>query len=274
MAYTSDTPLKILQLSDVHLGAVYQKPFVKTIVSKILDNEPDIVVITGDFFDDSLEVKESWLEPFMKVQVPILFTSGNHDCYYQKEDVVAITNTANIIYLNKDVYEYKGVRFVGVDYDEDLDKTLDNLKNEGKLGDDMPNVLLLHAPKKPSKFKKYNIFLTLSGHTHDGQIFPGNVFGRLMFDCMNGVCSSDDNYIYVSNRGEETIARIEYKDKLKLNSSLNVYGNHSRHMIFDETKNYIISFNKISNNISIIDKLTNELIMNIPYNNCSCGVVI
>lgn len=84
----------------------------------------------------------------------------------------------------------------------------------------------------------------------------------------------DDNYIYVSNRGEETIARIEYKDKLKLNSSLNVYGNHSRHMIFDETKNYIISFNKISNNISIIDKLTNELIMNIPYNNCSCGVVI
>ena len=38
--YSSDTPLKILQLSDVHLGAVYQKKFVNKIVDKILDNNP------------------------------------------------------------------------------------------------------------------------------------------------------------------------------------------------------------------------------------------
>ena len=77
-AYISENPIKILQLSDVHLGAVYQKPFAKTIVNKILDNNPDIVVITGDLFDDSLKVKEKWFKPFEKVKVPILFTAGNH----------------------------------------------------------------------------------------------------------------------------------------------------------------------------------------------------
>ena len=197
--YSSDTPLKIIQLSDVHLGAVYQKKFVNKIVDKILDNNPDIVVITGDFFDDSLDVKESWLEPFNKINVPIIFSAGNHDCYYEKSDVIKVINKTNIIYLNKDEYIYKGVRFVAVDYDEDFEKSLNEMKSQGKLEDDMPNILLVHAPESPKDLKKFNIFLSLSGHTHNGQVFPGNIFGLIMFDCNNGVCDSGDTYTYVNS---------------------------------------------------------------------------
>ena len=198
-AFNSETPLKILQLSDVHLGAVYQKKFVETIVDKILDNNPDIVVITGDLFDDSLEVKQSWLEPLKKLSIPILFTAGNHDCYYEKSKVINTIQGANIIYLNKDIHEFNGVRFIGIDYDEDWEDALDELQEDGKLGNDMPNILLIHSPKKPKNLKKYNIFLSLSGHTHNGQLFPGNLIGMLMFDCMNGVCESGDTYTYVNS---------------------------------------------------------------------------
>ena len=197
--YTSDTPLKILQLSDIHLGAVYQKKFVNKIVDKILDNNPDIVVITGDFFDDSLDVKKSWLEPFNKVKVPILFSAGNHDCYYEKNEVIKVTNNTNIIYLNKEEYIYKGVRFVAVDYDEDFEDSLYEMKEQGKIELDMPNILLVHVPKKPKNLKKFNIFLSLSGHTHNGQIFPGNIFGLIIHDCMNGVYNSDGTYTYVNS---------------------------------------------------------------------------
>ena len=107
------------------------------------------------------------------VVIYALFTAGNHDCYYEneKKDVIKVTNKSNIIYLNKDTYEFNGVRFVGIDYDEDLEKSLTELKDNGKLEDDIPNILLLHAPKSPKKLKKYNIFLALSGHTHNGQLF-------------------------------------------------------------------------------------------------------
>ena len=217
-AYILDFPLKILQLSDVHLGAYYRKPFVNTLVKKIFDNNPDIVVITGDLFDNSLEVKKEWLEPFKEVDVPILFSAGNHDCYYNKKDVVEVITNADIIYLNKNIYEFNGVRFVGIDYDENLDESLEELKNDGKLNEDMPNVLLLHRPKKPQSLEKYNIFLSLTGHTHDGQLFPANFFGYLIHECMNGIYKSEsgDTITYVNTGVGNTFFPIRTFTRTKI----------------------------------------------------------
>ena len=82
---------------------------------------------------------------------------------------------------------------------------------------------------------------------------------------------SDDKYLYVSNRGEESINVFD-KDLMFI-KSLSCYGEHPRHMIWDDNKDYIISFNKDSNNISFINK-DNELLFEIPYSKVSCGCII
>ena len=70
----------ILHLSDIHLGAIHQKGSVERMVKEIqnLEEPPDIVVITGDLADGSLQVKADWLSPFDSLEMPILFITGNH----------------------------------------------------------------------------------------------------------------------------------------------------------------------------------------------------
>ena len=81
------------------------------------------------------------------------------------------------------------------------------------------------------------------------------------------------NYIYVSNRGEDTIAmfKIINEGKLKYVESFSVWGKHPRHMIV--YKNIIITCNKNSHSISFIDLKTHDLIRNIGIPNPS-GVCI
>lgn len=83
-----------------------------------------------------------------------------------------------------------------------------------------------------------------------------------------GTLFAFNDLIFVSNRGEETIAIFD----LELNyiKSYNVYGNHSRHMIFDRDNKIIISCNKNSNQVSIIDVFSGKLLLNIPYEKVSC----
>ena len=57
----------------------------------------------------------------------------------------------------------------------------------------------MHYPESPKNLKKYNFFLSLSGHTHNGQVFPGNPLGHITYDCMNGLCKSDNAYTYVNS---------------------------------------------------------------------------
>ena len=217
--YNKNQQTTILQLSDVHLGAVYQKPFVKSIIKKIKKYNPDIVVITGDLFDGSLEVKKNWLQPFNELTMPILFTMGNHDTeYYGRKKIIKTIRNTKIKYLeSQEIYEFKGINFFGVDYDKELFDTLDEMKSDLTINGKI-NILLLHVPKKPQKFKKYNIFLSLSGHTHDGQIFPGNLYALAAYDCVNGLYKSKygNVYTYVSSGTGDTFFPMRTLTRAKI----------------------------------------------------------
>ena len=192
--------LKILHLSDIHLGAIHQEKSIKRIVEETQKLEPDIVVITGDMADGSLKVKPKWLTPFDNLSIPILYVTGNHEELNPKFDMIEAVKTTKIKYIGKHgTFKYKGVNFIGEDfgYGFDLRKTLLNVKQE----EGVPNVLLSHIPiLKPDELEKYNIFLFLAGHTHGGQLFPLHIIAYIANACFSGLYSDKmkKHFIYVS----------------------------------------------------------------------------
>ena len=190
--------IKILHLSDLHLGAIHQKGSVLRIVQEIQELEPDIVVITGDMADGSLKVKPGWLAPFNNLVMPILYVTGNHEEMNPKEDMVKIINESNIKYIGEnETFKLKGVNFIGEDFGYDLRKCLINVEQKNGV----PNVLLYHVPNlAPDELVKYNIFLMLAGHTHGGQIFPLGILAYLANSCFSGlyVDKLNSHYVYVS----------------------------------------------------------------------------
>ena len=188
----------ILHLSDIHLGAIYQKSSIERIVKETKKINPDIVVITGDMADGSLKVKVDWLKPFDELTMPILYITGNHEEDNPKKDMITVVEMTKIKYIgNHGRYKFKNINFIGEDYQNDLKECLSDVVQE----EGVPNILLYHVPNmKPEEIGKYNIFLELSGHTHGGQIFPLHIIIYLGNACFSGLYSDKENkhHVFVS----------------------------------------------------------------------------
>ena len=205
--------IKILLLSDIHLGAIHQKNSVIRIVKEIKQLAPDIVVITGDMADGSLRVKADWLMPFNNLDIPVLYVTGNHEELNPKKDMIDAVKATQIKYIGEHGrFKYKGVNFIGEDFGYDLKKYLLNVKQE----EGVPNVLLSHVPKlKPKELEKYNIFLFLAGHTHGGQLFPLHIITYFANACFSGLYSdkNKEHFIYVTDGVNNALAPMRVGSK-------------------------------------------------------------
>ena len=205
--------IKILLLSDIHLGAIHQKNSVIRIVQETQQLNPDIVVITGDMADGSLKVKPEWLKPFDSLSMPILYVTGNHEELNPKIDMINAVKATKIKYIGQhEIFKYKGVNFIGEDFGYDLRKCLREIKQE----EGVPNVLLSHIPTlNPEELKNYNIFLFLAGHTHGGQIFPLHIIVYFANACFSGLYSdkNKEHYIYVTDGVNNALAPMRVGSK-------------------------------------------------------------
>ena len=188
----------ILHLSDIHLGAIHQKNSVKRIVKEIEELNPDIIVITGDLADGSLKVKSDWLEPFNKLEMPILYVTGNHEELNPEKEMLRELKKTKIKHIGLcKKFKFKDIIFYGLDYGYDIRKRL----SEANLKEGEVNILLSHVPEmKPEELSDYNIFLFLAGHTHGGQLFPLNILAYFANECFSGLYSDStkNHYVFVS----------------------------------------------------------------------------
>jgi uncharacterized protein len=202
--------LRIVQISDVHLGLIVREGRLRRILAKIEEAHPDILVSTGDLVDGQLNhiTKEAAMLAGITPALGKFAITGNHEFYAGLQNALDFTSQAGFIMLRQQGTGRGGVNFVGVD-----DHALNGRgtgaapSRESDILLAQPShsftILLKHRPViDPGSLGHFD--LQLSGHTHKGQIFPFNLLTWLAFPHRSGhLIRLDRGLLYVS-RGTGT----------------------------------------------------------------------
>jgi predicted MPP superfamily phosphohydrolase len=199
--------MRIVQISDVHVGPTIGKGFIEDIVARINALQPDVVAITGDLVDGSVEELAEHVAPLGKLEAKhgVYFVTGNHEYYSGADEWIAHLGKLGVRVLRNEhvrIGGEHGFDLVGIDdhssgaygrgHGADLKRAL-----EGRDAD-RACVLLAHQPRGIELADQLGVDLQLSGHTHGGQMFPWNLAVRLQQPFVAGLHRLTRAQIYVS----------------------------------------------------------------------------
>lgn len=192
-----DCNMKIVHISDLHLGPVYGREHVERIVSEIKRLNPDLVAITGDLMDGSMKLEPDTLKPFSQLKAKIYFALGNHDdVFLGIDEVKRALEHSNIVLLENEQAEFDKVNIIGIGYSISHSRLIREIDLK-QIYPNKLNILLYHAPElSVDTLERYNINLFLSGHTHAGQIFPFYCDKWMSFQYVRGLHRSRNGNCY------------------------------------------------------------------------------
>jgi uncharacterized protein len=196
--------LKIVAVSDVHLGFSIDKKRLQRYVKMINDEHPDLVLMAGDISDRPVLpiIKQNMKEELSSIHAKygVYAINGNHE--YMAEKPLAMTpylKESGIKVLRDEVALIdSGLYIIGRD-----DKMNPNRKSLRELvnGTDksLPKILLDHQPFQLNEAQENGIDFQFSGHTHNGQFFPGNLFVNWIYELGYGYMKKGATHYYVSS---------------------------------------------------------------------------
>ncbi|MBO6940633.1 MAG: metallophosphoesterase [Deltaproteobacteria bacterium] len=201
---------RIAQISDVHIGPLLKKPFLDGVVSTVNDLDADMVAVTGDLIDGTVEQLREHVAPLgdLRGRDGVFFCTGNHEYYW---DAPAWIEHVRSLGLEPLINEHRLIEKDGAkvlvagctDYRADrilADHATDPAGAKDGADDHDVSILLAHQPKSIHAAAAAGYTLQLSGHTHAGQFFPVSLFVGLAHPFSEGLGKQDDTWIYV-NRG-------------------------------------------------------------------------
>jgi predicted MPP superfamily phosphohydrolase len=203
-------PIRIAQISDVHLGLIVREARLGRILEKVKEASPDLLVSTGDLVDGQTDNLTRTVEMFREINPRLgkFAITGNHEFYAGLQLSVDFMKEAGFTVLRGEgVTVSETLNIAGVD--DPAGRGFDAVKEgpEKEILSGLPRdkftVLLKHRPVvsegSPGLFD-----LQLSGHAHKGQIFPFTLLVRLFFPMISGSYDlPSGSFLYVS-RGSGT----------------------------------------------------------------------
>ncbi len=173
--------MRIVQLSDVHVGPTIGKGFIADVVSRVNALRPDVIAITGDLVDGSVEELAEHVAPLAKLEAKhgVFFVTGNHEYYSGADEWIAHLGTLGIKVLQNEHVRIGGEHGFDLAGIDDHSARPDLRRALAGRDDSRACVLLAHQPRGIELADELGVDLQLSGHTHGGQMFPWNLFVRL-----------------------------------------------------------------------------------------------
>lgn len=186
----------IVQLSDIHMGSVTGQ-HLRRLVRITNSLKPDAVMLTGDLMDSWSGLSDRTFDSLKEIEVPIYYVIGNHERYTGIKRVAELVGHTAMTWLRNESTEWEGMQIIGIDdseHSEQLSRVLSGIRvDENKF-----SILLYHRPQEFEYAAQRGIDLMLSGHTHNGQIFPFNFVVRSRFPRMKGLHKIADSTLFVS----------------------------------------------------------------------------
>ncbi len=200
---------RIVQISDLHVGYTIDRAYVEAIVACVNDLNADIVAVTGDLTDGTVEQLRNDVEPLsgLESRYGSFFVTGNHDYYYgqgrewveeaQRLGLEALINEHRLVdhrggrVLVAGVPDYKAGDFVE-EHASDPRESLDGAPEADV------KILLAHQPRSVEEAAAVGFELQLSGHTHGGQIFPFQLVARMTQPFIAGLHRVRGTWLYIN----------------------------------------------------------------------------
>jgi predicted MPP superfamily phosphohydrolase len=171
-------------ISDLHLGHVRNGSFLRRMVAKILQEEPDAIFIAGDLYDGTAIDARRAAEPLNQLVAPqgVYFVAGNHEQFGDDSKYLHAIAANGVRVLSNEKVEVDGLQIVGVPYRNAAHNSrLASVLHGIGLDRDRASVLLTHAPDHPEIAEAAGVSLQLSGHTHLGQFIPWSWMARRVY---------------------------------------------------------------------------------------------
>ncbi|MEU0025255.1 metallophosphoesterase [Streptomyces sp. NPDC006335] len=193
---------RIAVVSDIHLSPVLGRGFAQRVVDTINSTQPDLIAVVGDLVDGSVKDLGPAAAPLARLEARhgSFFVTGNHEYFSGAEQWVEEVRRLGLRPLENDRTELAWFDLAGVNdiAGESEGQGPDFAKALGDRDTARACVLLAHQPVQIHDAVDHGVDLQLSGHTHGGQLWPGNFLAEAANPTVAGLERYGDTQLYVS----------------------------------------------------------------------------
>ena len=193
-------PLKIVMLSDLHAGFHNRRAEVGRWVNLINKEQPDYILIAGDIIDGNVRplLAQGTAEELQRLNAPTLACLGNHEYITGIDKSIDLIEQTGIKILKDRAISIGNVTVIGRDdrvnrRRKSVEQLMQNVTRDNYI------ILLDHQPFKLEEAEQNGVDLQLSGHTHQGQVWPLNWVTKKMYECDYGQYRKGKTDYYVSS---------------------------------------------------------------------------